>query len=541
MQKLQLTIPEPCHQNWQHMHPTEQGRFCNACAKEVIDFSMMTDMEVLNYFTIFTHENICGRALPDQLNRTISQPKEPKKRLFWYWNYIVMFLMFFSKTNTAKAQGEIKAGTEIRNTPACRVGENLKSSSWVISGKVIDKEGHPASFVSIKIKGSNAGFSADANGGYAVKVKQNDILVISGVGFKTAEEPVGKTTLINTVLEKVPSSKLGEVIVTVAGGMRRRNPDEKNTSPSNQKYIAVFEVKDDKSMLPVDKAKIFITKNYSNDPDIVFTDNRGMYELKKIKGDDVYYIKVEAAGYETNEFTVNGNDFNDRKKGWEIFIGKQKVEVSVKVMVAAKPGYETKVRLGQVGFTMVGAGVLYVVDGTILSGGTADIHPDDVDNISILHGPEAIALFGPDGSQGAIIITTRKNKVKNLDTVAVSTVNNSLSGRLGGVRVRTTIKGYREVKTRIKTILSDSLKIYPNPVQRGDQINISLKLKQTGSHNFQITDATGRIFLQKQFNTVAKECTEKIQTDNRWSSGVYYIRVFDINNKLVSKNNFMIQ
>ena len=108
MQKLQLSIPEPCHENWQTMTPTDQGRFCNACAKEVIDFSMMTDTEMLNYFTTLTHEKVCGRALPAQLERVISKPKEPKKRLFWYWNYIVMFFMFFGKANNVKAQGGVK-------------------------------------------------------------------------------------------------------------------------------------------------------------------------------------------------------------------------------------------------------------------------------------------------------------------------------------------------------------------------------------------------------------------------------------------------
>ena len=99
MQKLQISIPEPCHENWQVMTPTEQGRFCNACAKEVIDFSSMTDIQVLNYFTNLTHEKVCGRALPEQLDRAISRPEQPKKRLFWYWNYIAMFFMVFTKGN----------------------------------------------------------------------------------------------------------------------------------------------------------------------------------------------------------------------------------------------------------------------------------------------------------------------------------------------------------------------------------------------------------------------------------------------------------
>ncbi|HQY12993.1 MAG TPA: hypothetical protein PK133_12300, partial [Ferruginibacter sp.] len=61
MQKLHLSIPDPCHENWHHMTPTQQGRYCNACAKEVVDFSMMNDTEVLNYFTRLTHEKVCGR------------------------------------------------------------------------------------------------------------------------------------------------------------------------------------------------------------------------------------------------------------------------------------------------------------------------------------------------------------------------------------------------------------------------------------------------------------------------------------------------
>jgi hypothetical protein len=47
MQMLQLAIPEPCHDNRHNMTATDQGRFCIARAKEVVDFSMMTDIELL--------------------------------------------------------------------------------------------------------------------------------------------------------------------------------------------------------------------------------------------------------------------------------------------------------------------------------------------------------------------------------------------------------------------------------------------------------------------------------------------------------------
>jgi TonB-dependent SusC/RagA subfamily outer membrane receptor len=38
----------------------------------------------------------------------------------------------------------------------------------------------------------------------------------------------------------------------------------------------------------------------------------------------------------------------------------------------------------------------------------SDINPDDIQDITILKGPEATALYGSDGASGAIIITTKK-------------------------------------------------------------------------------------------------------------------------------------
>lgn len=40
----------------------------------------------------------------------------------------------------------------------------------------------------------------------------------------------------------------------------------------------------------------------------------------------------------------------------------------------------------------------------------ADINPEDIESITILKGPEATALYGSDGANGAIVITTKKGK-----------------------------------------------------------------------------------------------------------------------------------
>ena len=46
---MQLHIPQPCSASWEQMQPTEKGRHCAACAKQVVDFTSMSDEEVLRY------------------------------------------------------------------------------------------------------------------------------------------------------------------------------------------------------------------------------------------------------------------------------------------------------------------------------------------------------------------------------------------------------------------------------------------------------------------------------------------------------------
>lgn len=72
-------------------------------------------------------------------------------------------------------------------------------------------------------------------------------------------------------------------------------------------------------------------------------------------------------------------------------------------------GRETKVRLRGENGLGVGGGPVYVVDGTIIPS-SGDINPDDIDNVTVLQGPAGAALFGPDGANGAIVITTKRAK-----------------------------------------------------------------------------------------------------------------------------------
>ena len=53
---------------------------------------------------------------------------------------------------------------------------------------------------------------------------------------------------------------------------------------------------------------------------------------------------------------------------------------------------------------------LYVVDGIILNGDIANLSPDDIENISVLRGANAAALYGARANNGAIVVTTKSGK-----------------------------------------------------------------------------------------------------------------------------------
>ncbi len=63
-----ISIPKPCHKDWNSMTPEEKGRFCNSCSKTVVDFTKMNTLEV----QYFIHENkdnrICGHFKQTQLD-----------------------------------------------------------------------------------------------------------------------------------------------------------------------------------------------------------------------------------------------------------------------------------------------------------------------------------------------------------------------------------------------------------------------------------------------------------------------------------------
>lgn len=64
---MPVSIPNPCHENWDQMSPTQNGKHCQSCAKNVIDFTSFTQEEIEQFLKNNPHA--CGRFYKHQISR----------------------------------------------------------------------------------------------------------------------------------------------------------------------------------------------------------------------------------------------------------------------------------------------------------------------------------------------------------------------------------------------------------------------------------------------------------------------------------------
>jgi hypothetical protein len=103
---IQLSVADPCHENWDSMNTAEKGRFCGSCQKQVIDFTNMSDSQLAAFFKK-PSTGVCGRFYEDQLDRSI---EIPKKRIPWVKYFFQFALPAFLFSLKASSQGTLRMG-----------------------------------------------------------------------------------------------------------------------------------------------------------------------------------------------------------------------------------------------------------------------------------------------------------------------------------------------------------------------------------------------------------------------------------------------
>ena len=103
--KFKITIPKPCHENWNTMAPEEKGRFCGSCSKTVVDFTKKSTTAIQDYLVENKNQAICGHFYKKQLNSvTIEIPHITFQQQLSSQKLFILALFFVMGTSLFSCQ-----------------------------------------------------------------------------------------------------------------------------------------------------------------------------------------------------------------------------------------------------------------------------------------------------------------------------------------------------------------------------------------------------------------------------------------------------
>ena len=236
----------------------------------------------------------------------------------------------------------------------------VTSSSWaqsekerLISGSVKGQDNSESLVgVNITIKGTGVGVVTDEKGLYEIKTKTGSILVFSYVGYETIEMTVGAKDVIDVLLLQ-EASVLEDIVVVAYGQVKKSDLTGSVSSISGESISRL-------APISVDQA-----------------------------------LQGRAAGVQVTQ-------------------------------VSGRPGGETSIRIRGTSSINAWNEPLFVIDGMLITNdngqlnggavagsplnGLASINPADIESIEILKDASATAMYGARGSNGVVIISTKRGK-----------------------------------------------------------------------------------------------------------------------------------
>ena len=101
-----ISIPQPCQQDWQQMPSVDNGRHCVQCSKTVIDFTEMTNQQIFKYLS--SRNQLCGKFGENQLpnfNQYLAGEKHWRK---FSWKKMVFSAFIFWILSIVKTEAKFK-------------------------------------------------------------------------------------------------------------------------------------------------------------------------------------------------------------------------------------------------------------------------------------------------------------------------------------------------------------------------------------------------------------------------------------------------
>lgn len=264
------------------------------------------------------------------------------------------FTSLYKRAVLLAAMACLSAGAQatVLSSPE-RITKLTPTTFALINGKVTDDQGEALPGVSILIKGTQFGTTSNATGNFSLDVTTPDaVLVFSFVGYERQEIPLGGRSTLDVQMV-VESKALNEVVVTALGIKK----EAKSLGYSVTKVDGALFTKTRETNIATSLAGKVAGVNVSG----ASTGPSGATRIT-IRGN------TSIGGDNAPLFIINGLPMNNTN------FGKSKGD---------NPDYGDNI---------------------------SSINPDDVEEMTVLKGAAAAALYGSRAKNGAIIITTKSGK-----------------------------------------------------------------------------------------------------------------------------------
>lgn len=193
--QYQIRIDNPCSENWEQMLESENGKFCQHCSKNVIDFTTLTDKQIIDIVSKSSGRS-CGRLTNNQLNRTIYDKQEVAYPTL-FSKIAASFLLFglsqsadgyAAKTNSLIA---IEFPNAIEKLQTNEKKTITGDSTRVVKGRVLDANTNEAIYGAVvSVENLTIKTVTDSEGFFKFNVPLDTLIVhvkISAVGYNEQE------------------------------------------------------------------------------------------------------------------------------------------------------------------------------------------------------------------------------------------------------------------------------------------------------------------------------------------------------------------
>lgn len=293
-----VSVKTPCHENWDAMSKVPNGRFCNACHTAVVDFSVMTDAQIHEYFRN-AKGKVCGNFRQSQLERPL-QPLYStnawgvgSRFKTWLLGLSLSVLGTGSGFSETKTKGQVRVFQQPRSDQKAFKVRLINASDGSVIADVTATAGNITRFSD---PNGVADFYADTSTGARI------ILHLSATGF-------------------VPVVFVSEIAALDSFTQIMLDPVENETSQTDSNSIGKVAFHPYNTVDTVHNASIRVLSEHG-DPltgvtvsepgagELGFTDSSGCLHFALANKPD-RVLKLEADGFKTTEYVLkqSGSDF----------------------------------------------------------------------------------------------------------------------------------------------------------------------------------------------------------------------------------------